>query len=265
VPPVEFWRLVRRVIKPGGFVASFGDVRTYDRMVVNIEDAGFEIKDQIIWLRASEVVGARQRTDDHLTHTRWYSRGASLRHGTYRPRAETTLRTNDSSQHHPAWHRRTESQGMQDNSSRGWQGATAFEPHHRRGSEESTGNAGAFYFFTTTTEKISRGQGSPPVGRLRSCTSFLSYYPPGGMVLGPYGEVVTMAIADGAQTRRPARPRCLMTSFTVTRSIFDRYSIIGGKKFRTPPPNWKTVSRKPGHNFGHNRLSGGQKGQRRQE
>jgi len=53
VPSVEFWREVYRVLKPGGHVLSFGGTRTYHRMVVNIEDAGFEIRDQIMWLYGS--------------------------------------------------------------------------------------------------------------------------------------------------------------------------------------------------------------------
>lgn len=53
VPSVEFWKEVYRVLKPGGHVLSFGGTRTYHRMVINIEDAGFEIRDQIMWLYGS--------------------------------------------------------------------------------------------------------------------------------------------------------------------------------------------------------------------
>jgi len=53
VPSIEFWKEVYRVLKPGGHVLSFGGTRTYHRMVVNIEDAGFEIRDQIMWLYGS--------------------------------------------------------------------------------------------------------------------------------------------------------------------------------------------------------------------
>lgn len=49
VPKVEFWKEVLRVLKPGGHVLSFGGTRTYHRMVVNCEDAGFEIRDCISW------------------------------------------------------------------------------------------------------------------------------------------------------------------------------------------------------------------------
>lgn len=50
VPSKEFWEEVYRVLKPGGHVLSFGGTRTYHRMVVNLEDAGFEIRDCISWL-----------------------------------------------------------------------------------------------------------------------------------------------------------------------------------------------------------------------
>ena len=53
VPSVELWREVLRVLKPGGHVLSFGGTRTYHRMVVNIEDAGFEIRDQLQWIYGS--------------------------------------------------------------------------------------------------------------------------------------------------------------------------------------------------------------------
>jgi len=42
-----------RVLKHGGFLLSFGGTRTYHRMVCGIEDAGFEIRDTIMWLYGS--------------------------------------------------------------------------------------------------------------------------------------------------------------------------------------------------------------------
>lgn len=53
VPSTELWIEVLRVLKPGGHLLSFGGTRTYHRMVVAIEDAGFEIRDQIQWLYGS--------------------------------------------------------------------------------------------------------------------------------------------------------------------------------------------------------------------
>lgn len=53
VPGVDIWREVLRVLKPGGHLLSFGGSRTYHRMAVAIEDAGFEIRDQIMWIYGS--------------------------------------------------------------------------------------------------------------------------------------------------------------------------------------------------------------------
>ncbi len=53
VPTVDVWREVLRVLKPGGHLLSFFGTRTYHRGVVAIEDAGFEIRDQIQWIYAS--------------------------------------------------------------------------------------------------------------------------------------------------------------------------------------------------------------------
>jgi DNA modification methylase len=53
VPSVEIWRECLRVLKPGGHLLAFGGTRTYHRLAVNIEDAGFEIRDQIQWIYGS--------------------------------------------------------------------------------------------------------------------------------------------------------------------------------------------------------------------
>jgi DNA modification methylase len=53
VPSVEFWREVYRILKPGGHILSFGGTRTYHRMATAIEDAGFEIRDQLQWIYGS--------------------------------------------------------------------------------------------------------------------------------------------------------------------------------------------------------------------
>lgn len=50
---VELWREALRVLKPGGHLLAFSGSRTYHRMVVAIEDAGFEIRDQIMWVYGS--------------------------------------------------------------------------------------------------------------------------------------------------------------------------------------------------------------------
>lgn len=50
VPSVDVWRECLRVLKPGGHMLVACGTRTQHRMVVNIEDAGFEIRDVVTWL-----------------------------------------------------------------------------------------------------------------------------------------------------------------------------------------------------------------------
>ncbi|NEI52680.1 site-specific DNA-methyltransferase [Rhizobium leguminosarum] len=50
---VEFWAQVLRVLKPGGHVVAFSGTRTYHRLAIAIEDAGFEIRDQLAWVYGS--------------------------------------------------------------------------------------------------------------------------------------------------------------------------------------------------------------------
>lgn len=47
---VDNWKQVWRVLKPGGHLLAFGATRTYHRLAVAIEDAGFEIRDSIHWI-----------------------------------------------------------------------------------------------------------------------------------------------------------------------------------------------------------------------
>jgi site-specific DNA-methyltransferase (adenine-specific) len=49
----ELWQQCLRVLKPGGHLLSFGGTRTYHRVAVAIEDAGFELRDSIAWLYGS--------------------------------------------------------------------------------------------------------------------------------------------------------------------------------------------------------------------
>jgi site-specific DNA-methyltransferase (adenine-specific) len=49
----ETWDLARQLLRPGGYLLSFGATRTYHRMAVAIEDAGFDIRDMIAWTYGS--------------------------------------------------------------------------------------------------------------------------------------------------------------------------------------------------------------------
>ena len=50
---VDLWKECLRVLKPGGHLLAFSGSRTYHRMAVAIEDAGFDIRDQIMWVYGS--------------------------------------------------------------------------------------------------------------------------------------------------------------------------------------------------------------------
>jgi len=55
VPTVDIWREVLRVLKPGGFCLSFCSPQLYHRMATAVEDAGFNIKDQIMWMVTTKM------------------------------------------------------------------------------------------------------------------------------------------------------------------------------------------------------------------
>ena len=50
---VDMWKDIYKLLKPGGHLLAFSGSRTYHRMAVAIEDAGFEIRDQFIWMYGS--------------------------------------------------------------------------------------------------------------------------------------------------------------------------------------------------------------------
>lgn len=50
---LETYQECLRVLKPGGYIAAFSAARTYHYLAITLEQAGFEIKDQLIWLNAN--------------------------------------------------------------------------------------------------------------------------------------------------------------------------------------------------------------------
>jgi len=50
---IEIWRQVYRTLKPGAYLLAFSAPRTYHRLASNLEELGFDIKDQLMWLYAS--------------------------------------------------------------------------------------------------------------------------------------------------------------------------------------------------------------------
>jgi SAM-dependent methyltransferase len=73
---VEVWKEALRVLKPGGHLIAFSGSRTYHRMAVAIEDAGFEIRDQIMWLYGS---GFPKSMNIGKTLSDWQGWGTALK------------------------------------------------------------------------------------------------------------------------------------------------------------------------------------------
>jgi DNA modification methylase len=81
---VAFWQEVYRVLKPGGHVIAASATRTYHRLAVAIEDAGFEIRDMVSWLYGSGFPKSHDVSkgiDKAAGATRSEVVGKSARHG----------------------------------------------------------------------------------------------------------------------------------------------------------------------------------------
>jgi site-specific DNA-methyltransferase (adenine-specific) len=55
IPPISIWKEVYRVLKPGAFCLSFCSPQLYHRLACSIEDAGFIIQDQIMWMITTKM------------------------------------------------------------------------------------------------------------------------------------------------------------------------------------------------------------------
>lgn len=84
---VETYQECLRVLKPGGHILAFSAARTYHHLAVTLEQAGFEIRDQIMWIYSSgfpksQDVGGSIRRSKHLDKTQaeqWSGWGTCLK------------------------------------------------------------------------------------------------------------------------------------------------------------------------------------------
>ena len=83
VPSVDIWKECLRVLKHGGYLLAFAGTRTQHRMAVNIEDAGFEIRDMIAWVYGSGFPKSLNigKAVDKLQGNEREEVGKSKRHG----------------------------------------------------------------------------------------------------------------------------------------------------------------------------------------
>lgn len=65
VPPVDTWKEVYRVLKPGAFVLSFCAPEFYHRMAVAVEDSGFRPLDMIVWMVTTKMAKANRLKPAH--------------------------------------------------------------------------------------------------------------------------------------------------------------------------------------------------------
>ena len=116
---IEVWQEALRVLKPGGHLVAFSGSRTYHRMAVAIEDAGFEIRDQIMWVYGS---GFPKSMD--------VSKAIDKQEGIWRGRAGAPLADDDKrsfGQHYE----RTPKEPPYTDAAKQWQGwGTALKPAH---------------------------------------------------------------------------------------------------------------------------------------
>ena len=82
---IEAWKTCFKVLKPGGYLLAFCGSRTFHRMVCAIEDAGFEIKDVIMYLygsgmpKSSNVGKMLEKKFGHPVDNEFYKYGNALK------------------------------------------------------------------------------------------------------------------------------------------------------------------------------------------
>ena len=105
VPKAIIWKQVLRVLKPGGHLLSFFGTRTYHRGVCAIEDAGFEIRDQIGYCYGSgfpksldisraidKAAGAKRKV---IGKDQYANRGAGINGATFKMANSTSAKRGD--------------------------------------------------------------------------------------------------------------------------------------------------------------------------
>ena len=68
LPSIEIWKECLRVAKPGATLLSFGGTRTYHRLACAIEDAGWIVKDCLMWLYGCLSEDTEILTSNGLEH-----------------------------------------------------------------------------------------------------------------------------------------------------------------------------------------------------
>ena len=227
VPAVDVFAECLRVLKPGGHLLAFGGSRTYHRLAVAVEDAGFEIRDQIMWVYGSGFPKSRNVGKDVPEFDGW---GTALKPAhepivMARKPPAGTVASNVMEHGTGALNIDGCRVGTEENLERvsggsanrvgDWgmkAGHTAPQPQGRfpanlihDGSEEATAGMGqaARYFYCAKASKKDRGEGNKhptvkPTELMRYMCRLVT--PPGGVVLDPFmgsGSTGKAAVKEG--------------------------------------------------------------------
>ena len=82
---LETYQECLRVLKPGGHILAFSAARTYHHLAITLEQAGFEIRDQIMWIYSSgfpksqDVGRSIQRSNKNEEPNKWLGWGTALK------------------------------------------------------------------------------------------------------------------------------------------------------------------------------------------
>ena len=102
-PGVQWAEACYRVLKPGGHIAAFGGTRTWHRLAVAIEDAGFEMRDSLAWLygsgfpkshdvgKAIDKLAGAEREVVGTIPDRWTQKGSTYNMSTDRPQESVAV------------------------------------------------------------------------------------------------------------------------------------------------------------------------------
>lgn len=84
MPPQEIWNACYQVLRPGGFLLSFGHPRFYHRLALQLEQSGFIVKDCLCWQYATSFprsynVSKELKKKGDLSYTKWIGTGTVLK------------------------------------------------------------------------------------------------------------------------------------------------------------------------------------------
>ena len=101
LPDVEIWKQAYRILKPGAYSAVFSSVRLMHRMMVNLEDCGFIIKDVMMWgflngmpknrniaLDIDKVLGVDSEVVGEYSYSQGYIKGGASSYTKKKPKLE---------------------------------------------------------------------------------------------------------------------------------------------------------------------------------